>query len=87
MTMGKKARSWAMESARCLLFFSAARAVKEGGGGGGGGRGVGGDQRAGNGDVDGGDRRVEGEAGHDKVHLRDGAGVERRVRRLVRAWR
>ena len=27
-TMGKKARSWAMEPARCLLFFSAARAVK-----------------------------------------------------------
>ena len=53
---------------------------EEGGGVGGGGGGVGRDQRAGDGDVDGSDRRVEGEAGDDKVHLaaaRDGAGEAR----------
>ena len=59
---------------------------EEGGGVGGGGGGVGRDQRAGDGDVDGSDRRVEGEAVDDKVYLaaaRDGAGEA--TRRLPRA--
>jgi len=72
-TTGRKARSWAMHPARCLLFFSAARAVKIYGGGvlGGGGD-VGGEHRAGDGDVEGGDGRVVRVEGDDEVDLRGG---------------
>eukprot|EP00964_Phaeocystis_antarctica_P086745 scaffold54957_cov21-Phaeocystis_antarctica.AAC.2 len=84
--MGKKVRSWAMEPVLVVLLGGACG--EEGGGVGGGGGGEGREQRAEDGDVDGGDRRVEVEAVTTRSTFRPLVmELERRLRKSVRAWR